>query len=111
MIEAAVLRTVQNVLFATDFSPATAAAFSYAVGIASRYQAKLVVGHVISLDSFELLDDDAASLAIGQARAEAHRRISQLLEPLRLPHGRYEIVVGQGVISESLLDMVERHQI
>ena len=54
MLEAPVF--IRNVLFATDFSSANAVPFSYAVAIANRYQSKLVVAHVVSLDSVELLD-------------------------------------------------------
>src|SRR5216117_598318 len=81
--------SIHNVLFATDFSPATAVAFSYSVGIANRYQSKLIVAHVVSLDSVELLDDEPARAMIDNTRNEATRRISDLLEPLHLPQIRY----------------------
>src|SRR5262245_4059113 len=103
--------SIHNVLFATDFSPATAAAFSYAVAIANRYQSKLVVAHVVSLDSVELLDDEPARALIDKSRTEAARRISDLLEPLHLPRDRYEIVVAEGEIYEALVEVIRRHQI
>src|SRR5262249_7021545 len=98
-------------LFATDFSPATAAAFSYAVRIVTRYQSKLVAVHVINLESVELLDDEPARVLIENTRKEATRRISELLEPLHLPPDRYEIVVAEGVIYEALVDIIRRHHI
>jgi nucleotide-binding universal stress UspA family protein len=103
--------SVQNVLFATDFSPATANAFSHAVAIAKRYQAKLIVAHVINPESFDLLDDDAASRLIEQGRGEAVRKINQLLEPLHPTPDRYEVVVSEGAIGEVLVDIIRRHHI
>src|SRR5262249_24321131 len=103
--------SIHNVLFATDFSPATAAAFSHAVAIANRYQSKLVVAHVVSLDSVELLDDEPARALIDKSRTEAARRISDLLEPLHLPRDRYEIVVAEGEIYEALVEVIRRHHI
>src|SRR5215510_9586904 len=70
--------SIQKLLFATDFSAATAAAFSHAISIANRYQSKLYVAHVISLDSVELLDDEPARVLIENTRKEAVRRISDL---------------------------------
>jgi nucleotide-binding universal stress UspA family protein len=110
MSEAAEL-SVQKVLFATDFSPATTNAFSHALAITNRYQATLIVAHIINLESFALLDDEPARGAIEQSRAEAVRKIKQLLEPLHLSPDRYGIAVGEGVISEALVDVIQNHHI
>jgi nucleotide-binding universal stress UspA family protein len=107
MLEAPV--SIHNILFATDFSPAAAAAFSYAVAIANRYQSKLYVAHVISSDSVELLEDEPARVLIENTRKEAARRMTELLEPLHLPRDRYEIEVAEGVIYEALADIIRRH--
>src|SRR6476661_2277859 len=111
MPEAAAKVSIEKVLFATDFSSVTASAFSYAVAITNRYHAKLVVAHVINLESFELLEDESARLLIEQGRTEAVRKINQLLEPLHLPHDRYEVAVSEGTISEALVDIIEQHHI
>jgi nucleotide-binding universal stress UspA family protein len=110
MPEAPAKVSIEKVLFATDFSSVTASAFSYAVAITNRYHAKLVVAHVINLESFELLDDDSARRSIEQARGEAARKLNQLLEPLHLPQDRYEVAVSEGAISEALMDIIaQRH--
>src|SRR4030095_14116345 len=93
MLEAPAKASIEKVLFATDFSSITASAFSYAVAITNRYQAKLVVAHVINLESFELLEDDSVRRLIEQGRTEAVRKINQLVEPLHLPHDRCEVAV------------------
>jgi nucleotide-binding universal stress UspA family protein len=103
--------SIDNVLFATDFSPATEAALSYALAIAGRYDSKLYVAHVINLESFDLLESESARVMIKQAHDEADRRITQLLDPLRLQRDRYQIVVAEGAISEVLMDIVQRNHI
>ena len=110
MAEAPAKVSIEKVLFATDFSPLTANAFQYAVAIANRYKAKLVVAHVVNIESFELLEDDSPR-QVEQARAEAVRKINQLLEPLHLPQDRYEIAVSDGNIAEALIAIVEQGHI
>ena len=103
--------SIEKVLFATDFSPATEASFSYAAAIADRYQARLYVAYVINLESFDLLEAEPARVMISRARDEASRRIARLLEPLGLPPERYEIVVAEGAVAEVLLNLLERNHI
>ena len=102
---------IDNVLFATDFSPATESAFSYAVGIAERYQAKLYVVHVINLESFDLLESQSARTLIKEAHDVADRKMAQLLDPLHLQRERYEAIVAEGEISEALTNMIQLHHI
>src|SRR6476661_7567546 len=111
MAQAPAKVSIEKVLFATDFSSLTANAFQYAVAIANRYHAKLVVAHVINIESFELLDDDSARQSVERARTEAVRKINKLLEPLHLPQDRYEIAVSDGDISEALMGIVEQRHI
>ena len=103
--------TIDNVLFATDFSPATESAFSYAVRIAERYQAKLYVVHVINLESFDLLESESVRALIKEAHDVADRKITQLLDPLSLQRERYEAIVAEGAISEVLMDIIQLHHI
>jgi nucleotide-binding universal stress UspA family protein len=103
--------SIDKVLFATDFSPATGPALSYAVTIADRYRSELYVAHVINLESFELLEAESAVVMIKQAHDEANRKIAQLLDSLGLQRDRYQIVVAEGAISEVLLDIIRRNHI
>lgn len=101
-----------NVLFATDFSPAAEAALTYASAIAARYQAKLYVAHVIDTESFERLEPESASLMIKEAHDEAEQRINRfILEPLHLERDRYEVIVASGAISDVLIEIIQRHRI
>ena len=66
--------SIDNVLFATDFSPAAEAAFTYASGIAARYHAKLYIAQVINTESYELLESESASLMIKEAPENQSRQ-------------------------------------
>jgi nucleotide-binding universal stress UspA family protein len=103
--------SIDTVLFATDFSPASESVFSHAAAIVDRYHSKLVVAHVINIESFNLIESASARLLIKQAHEEAERKIIQLLAPLRLQPDRYQVVVAEGVISEVLMDIIRRNHI
>jgi len=103
--------SIDKVLFATDFSPATEAAFSHALAIAGHYHSTLYVAHVINPESFDLFDTESAQEMIKQAHDEAVRKITHLLAPLRLTPDRYEIVVGEGAVSEVLIETMETNDI
>jgi len=102
---------INNVLFATDFSPAAENAFSYALAIADRYSAKLYIAHVIDTESFELLDDDSIRSLTEKTRGEAVRKITDFLEPYGLPPDGYQIVVAEGVVFEALVGLIDRNHI
>ena len=102
---------INNVLFATDFSPAAENAFSYALATAGRYDSKVYLAHVIDTESFELLDDDSIRSLTEKTRSEAVRKITEFLEPYGLPPDRYQIVVAEGMVFEALVDLIDRHHI
>ena len=103
--------SIDRVLFATDFSPITAVAFSYASAITNSYHSKLYAAHVINTESFDKLEAESTRILIENLRDQASRKVTELLEPLHLPRSRYEIVVAEGVISEVLMDIIRRDQI
>src|SRR5262249_19228929 len=102
--------SIDKVLFATDFSPATEAAFSYAVAIADRYHSRLYVAHVINPESFDLFEPESARAMVKQAHDEAARKITQLLAPFISPD-RYEIVVAERAVSEALIETIQTNHI
>jgi nucleotide-binding universal stress UspA family protein len=102
---------INNILFATDFSRITEVGFSYAAAIADRYHSKLYVAHVINLESFDLLESESARVMVQQARDEANRKLTELLESLRLPRDRYQIVVAEGSIADRLVDIIQKSHI
>jgi nucleotide-binding universal stress UspA family protein len=102
---------LNNVLFATDFSPASEAGFAYAVMIADRYHAKLYVAHVINLEPFGLIAAESTPARIEQAREQARQRMERMLGAQRLPADRYQAIVAEGTVAEVLLDILQRNHI
>lgn len=102
---------INNVLFATDFSPTAENAFSYALTIADRYGSKLYVAHAIDTESFDLLESGEIQSVVEKARNAAVNRIGAFLKLKGLPADRCEIVVAGGVVFEVLVDVIERHGI
>lgn len=100
---------LHNVLFGTDFSPASEVAFSYARQIADRYQAELYVAHVIGLDVFDLIAHDSISGVLKQARDRAREKIAQLCQESKCD--RCHIIVAEGDVAESLADTIRHNHI
>jgi nucleotide-binding universal stress UspA family protein len=103
--------TLKEVLFPTDFSPASEAVFPYAATIADRYNARLCVAHVINLEPFDLAAPESVPEMIKQARTHAHQKIDHLLGTRRLEADRYQAIVAEGAVSEVLIDLTHRNHI
>jgi nucleotide-binding universal stress UspA family protein len=103
--------TFDHVLFATDFSPASDAAFTYAATIADRYHPKLYVAHVINLEPFDLIAAESTPSMIKQAHEQARQKIERMLVTRGLQADRYEIIVAEGVVSDALIDILRRNRI
>lgn len=77
----------KNILFTTDFSDASAEAFSYALNMAKSYNAKLTIVHVVDTSreasgfylphiSFDNLDKEMRSAAVCMLEKEYKKRLS-----------------------------------
>ena len=70
--------TLRNILLATDFSPYSARALSYALGIAARYAATLHLFHCIDPTPYNMGAPDAVQTAGEAAWRDMHRLESDL---------------------------------
>ena len=66
---------------------------------------------MINLEPFDLIAPESTPAMLKQAREQALRRINRLLEAQGLQADRYQIIVGEGAVSEVLLDIQQRHHI
>jgi nucleotide-binding universal stress UspA family protein len=103
--------TLHNVLFATDFSPASEAGFAYAVTIADRYHSRLYVAHVVNLEPFDLIAAESTPAMIEQAREQARQRMERMLRAQPVPADRYQAIVAEGTVAEVLIDILQRNHI
>jgi nucleotide-binding universal stress UspA family protein len=108
--------SMKNVLFATDFSPTSAAAFPYAVAICRRFGSTLHLVHILSDAGLLMMAGGVDYVSMGtiyeDANNEAKERLEQIVEPIqRIPHRIY-VRHGQvwknlaGIIADNEVDLV-----
>jgi nucleotide-binding universal stress UspA family protein len=96
---------LKNILFATDFSPAAAAAAPIAIEIAQRYGAKIIGLHVNPFDSYTAAAPEAwASMAEATEREnkEDAQRLNEQLKDIE-----HEVVIGEGNIWEVISSQIK----
>ena len=103
--------TLNTLLFATDFSAASDAAFEYAVSIAKRYCAQMYVVHVIDLEPFDLIASESRSSILKQVHEEARQKIERILAAQGLASDQYHIIVADGVLAEALIEVMRQHHV
>jgi nucleotide-binding universal stress UspA family protein len=105
--------SLKNVLFATDFSEASEAAFPYAAAISRRYDSQLHVAHIMSPASYIIPFQPGDPITLDSiheaALADVRQRIETLASHLEtIPHHAY---VREGEVWESLSDIIRAHEI
>ena len=106
LTEATTRIAIQNILFATDFSPVSETALLFAESVSRRYGSKLTVAHVISPTETRMVPpegwgacqqalDDAASFQMG----ELEKRLA------RFPH---ECTIRHGLVGDAISELIEQ---
>lgn len=108
--------SVENVLFATDFSPVSEAALPYAAAICRHFGSKLHVVHVLSDAGLLVAAGGVDYVTLGslldQAHAEVRQKLEGIVEPLegiaRFTHVGHGPVWSflEGVIRENRIDLI-----
>jgi nucleotide-binding universal stress UspA family protein len=111
----------RQILFATDFGPASAKGFPYALSLAEDYRAKLVLLHMVPLIPIPDLGPAAYGLAVygaesltkwrGTTRDESARKLRNLIPPNTKLAAEPEYVVGMDFLPEGILDTATAHRI
>jgi nucleotide-binding universal stress UspA family protein len=106
--------SLKNILLATDFSEASAAALPYAAAICRRYGCQLHVVHILSSPAGYIIPSiPGVPVTIDSiheaARADAHQQMEALAAPLKtLPHHTY---VREGGVWEGLSEIIRVQEI
>ena len=101
--------TLENILFATDFSAASDAAAPIAIQIARRYGAKIYGVHVNGSDPYVATAPEAwAAMAEATERTakEAAARLNGQLQGIE-----HEVVIGEGKIWDVMSDLIKQKEI
>ena len=100
---------LNNILFATDFSPNSNAALPYALAIAHQFDAKLFATHVVSPESY-LFASPGSWPALQETEEQLRQDfVARLEEQLRgVPH---QVLSQVGDIADVLFRLIHDHQI
>ncbi len=101
---------LKNILWTTDFSPASKASLPQAVAIARRFESTVYLAHVIVPHPYPLVSPEAAPYVEGLSQA-VEKRLSELADFEGLEGIPHEILLGHGEVAEELNAMVRDHQI
>jgi nucleotide-binding universal stress UspA family protein len=97
------LKGIKTIIFPTDLSVESRAAFPLVASLAAEYQSKIVVLHVIS-------SSDALSSAAMELAARARTQMEKLFCREMDPRCGYELVVDFGDPAERILHAIHEHQ-
>lgn len=96
----------RNILFATDFSECSEAAFAYAISLAKTYQAHLVILHVIN-EPVDLRGFYVPHISFDQLEEEVRAGAEKMMEKFCRTHlddfGDYETFVEPGIPYDSVI--------
>lgn len=111
----------RHILFATDFGPAAAKAFPYALSLAEDYQSHFVLLHLVPPTPAPDLGPAAYGPSTYAAeeftvwqqavREQSKKKLKELLPPYTKLAANPEYVVGCDFLPEGILDVAASHQI
>jgi len=101
--------TLKNILFATDFSPASDLAAPIAIQIAQRYGAKVYGVHVNRFDEYTVAAPNAWAVNEEAAKRAAKEDAECLDEQLQAVE--HEVVIGEGRTREVIADLIGKKEI
>jgi nucleotide-binding universal stress UspA family protein len=107
--EAATQISLKNILYATDFSPASEAAVPLVLGLARKHQARVHALHVRPTNPYWSMALEAAAQMIVTEQELAQRDADRLHGIFKfVPH---DVTVAEGDIWAPLSEMISRHEI
>lgn len=100
---------VNNILFATDFSPSSNAALPYALAVAHQFDAKLFATHVISPEAYLFASPETWPALREIEEQQRQDFVARLEAQLRgVPH---QVLSQAGDIADVLFRLIHDHQI
>ncbi len=107
-LECSTAISFKNILFLTDFSPASEAAFTYAVAIARHFQSRVYPAHVVVPPIPTEVEAPVALELLQQAEDDSRRKLVDLFKDTGVA---YQALVSQVMIESVVPDWVEKHGI
>ncbi|MGA8142481.1 MAG: universal stress protein [Candidatus Acidiferrales bacterium] len=107
----AIAISFSKIMVATDFSPASDRALEYAISIARRFNSKIYLTHIVTVDGFPMVAPEIAADSFEKLRREAEDKIAKLIESGRLYGIARESIIGGGTLWPTLELLVESNKI
>ena len=101
--------SLDRILMATDFSPASDRALEYALSLARHYGSHLIVAHVITLDGYPMIALDLAAAREQKYRQEAKHAMAKLVRSGRLINVSHEILIEEGTLWPAIHKLIEKY--
>jgi nucleotide-binding universal stress UspA family protein len=100
-----------NILLATDFSPASDRALGYAASLARHYSSAVYLTHVITLEGYPMVSPEFATSSLEKRHSEAANKFRRLLKSGRLFALPHKAVVQEGRLWPSIEELIEKYAI
>ena len=107
-LESTTAISFKNILFLTDFSPASEAAFTYAVALARRFGARVYPAHAVAPFVPSEMDAPIVPNVLAQSEEQGHNRLTDLFKRTGVP---YEPLVTQGMVETIVPEWINEHGI
>jgi nucleotide-binding universal stress UspA family protein len=109
-VQAGKLVRLNNILVATDFSGASDRALEYALALARRYEARVIVAHIIDTETEMVLAPEMAVNTRESTFTAAEEAMGQILISGRLRGVRHETVVEEGALWPNLEKLIQKYE-
>lgn len=102
---------LKNILFATDFSPASLAGLPYVAVLAHGYGSKVYLTHVVMPEAYALLPSESTASALGRLERDARERLDEISQSRLLSGIPHDPLVVRGSLTLALTRTINRHDI
>src|SRR5271168_4752123 len=100
-----------NILAGTDFSPASDRALEYALSLARRYEARILLTHVITSDTNVMVAPEIMARIYETEVRGAEERMGEILVSGRLRDVPHETLIEHGSLWPTLEALIGKHHI
>jgi nucleotide-binding universal stress UspA family protein len=102
---------LRRILFASNFTETSAAALPYAAALAKRFNAEILVTHVIAPDEYEHIEPQKLEATLRQMKTDAEVRIRKLLAEAQFTEIPSRILITHGDVMETIAGHVRDQKI
>jgi nucleotide-binding universal stress UspA family protein len=100
-----------NILLATDFSPASDQALEYAVSLARHYRSAIYLTHIITPEAYPMVSPEFTASALQKKHAEVESKFRDLLKSGRLLALAYKAVIQEGSLWPAIEELIETYHV